>query len=131
MSNPYGQKICTKHSHGLGIKEYWVYMFQQNEKLWRETPAQARTDEDLSQEVLRAFPDRSWSKGMVATARHRAAYNRGLYTLGEKPQPPAGRYERKLNALIRFGPDGRITGVHNLEIQPLQTGSNAHEKPTT
>lgn len=102
MANRFGQLVDTKASGGLTIAKFWTRILEVNEFYWKEAPDYVMTDEDLQLVVQKAFPSRSWSKGMLSSVRYRAAYNRGGLTEGTIPMLVSYRYSRELGRVVRW-----------------------------
>lgn len=82
---PKGQIVDRSRSGGLSVSEYWVKLFQANER-------RHQSDARLTEQMLRAFPDRWESAILYEVNRVRQRYNRGLLTGGRRPRPQSRRY---------------------------------------
>lgn len=108
MPNPNGQMVDTSGSGGLGVRQYWARLFEENELAWREDPTSVLTDEQLVQRILEAFPARAWSRGLIAVTRWRTVYNRGDLPPGAGlPQLPSRRYKRTHDKVERYLPGAK------------------------
>ena len=96
MANPSGQIVNTCYSDGLRVSEMWCKLFRENEVNFKEgRHSLVLVDERLTDTMLTAFPDRFLSAVMRQVRKHRAAYNRGVYTAGSRPFIQSRRYIRK------------------------------------
>lgn len=93
MANPKGQMVSRESSGGKSMDEYRIMLFRWNEYQWQHDANLVLDDGEIAELMKRAFPERIWSKNLVATARHRAMYNRGRLR-PQKKVPPKQRSHR-------------------------------------
>lgn len=82
---------------GMGICEFWVYLFELNEKLPK---GRKMTDEEIKRQMWIEFPERKsvhrlgpvGSKGDATVNENRQLYNRGRFTRGVPPTKKSRRY---------------------------------------
>lgn len=104
MANRFGQLVDTTQSGGLNVCEFWLCLLVFNERMWQKSPDFVLTDEEMQALIRKAFPTRTWSKGLTAVVRWRASYNRGGLLHGSKPKEPSRRYTRVVSSVVRWEP---------------------------
>ena len=88
-----GQVINKSKSKGLGVCEMWVWLFEQNEQKFRSKNFRLiMTDEQITKNMLKAFPERGNSKILHLPNKVRGRYNRGILTHGKKPKLQSCKY---------------------------------------
>lgn len=98
-----GQVINTAHSNGLNVRQMWMKIFIENEKNFKAKKyKKVLIEKQITEAMLKAFPDREESKNMYHPNRERAAYNRGLFTKGIPPKIKSCKYEWRGKKLIRI-----------------------------
>ena len=83
--------------YGLGICQFWVYIFELNERLPKK---RKMTDEEIKRQVREEYPNRKSIKklgpvggrGTTTVNYHRQLYNGGRYTRGIPPKVISYRY---------------------------------------
>lgn len=90
-----GFKVNKKHSHGLGVREFWCFLFVWNELSWQDQDFESiRTDKQIAEAMRSAFPDRSYSKILGLVHKVRTRYNRGVESRGKIPTIKSARFLR-------------------------------------
>ena len=99
--DPQRRNIYTPRSkgkrYGMGICQFWAYLFQLNESLPRK---RKMTDEEVKRQILLEFSHRKavkklgkvGEKGQVTINHYRQMYNTGRFTSGIKPTSHSRRY---------------------------------------
>lgn len=102
------KRVRTEQARGHTIAEHWQFLFVHNEQAWHVGDLDAMmTDEEITLNMLAAFPGRRDHAILRDVVRVRARYNRGqLHCQKEtgKPQRMSFRY-------IRLWPNGPIARV--------------------
>lgn len=102
------KRVRTERARGHTIAEHWQYLFDHNEQAWLNNDLDAiMTDEEITLDMLAAFPGRRDHQILRNVVRVRARYNRGqLHCQKEtgKPYRPSFRY-------IRLWPNGPVARV--------------------
>jgi hypothetical protein len=71
-----GQIVDTSHSGGRTVWQSWLFLFDQNEKFWKDGAIKRiRTDRQIAEQMREWFPQRH-STLMKQVSRQRAVYNR-------------------------------------------------------
>lgn len=105
-----GQIVDTSHSGGRPVYQVWAHLFWANECAWKDGRWEdILEDEELTQAMLRQFPERVLTAVWHQVRRIRAAYNRGA--CGPLPPPPpemrSHRYVRVDGRVYRASPRGK------------------------
>ncbi len=113
MANYMGQRVDTSHSGGLRIKEYWITLFQDNERYWhRQDLPRILSDAQISLAMHAAFPTRQ-PLSFDRVQRVRSRYNSG--TMGVSPVFRSHPYVREGRAIQQCTPRGRVLVSRSLE----------------
>ena len=91
-----GQIVNTSKSNGMNVIQAWSFLFQENEKFFKEGKFdKVLDDEQFVVRMLEFFPDRVASEIMKKPNKVRGRYNRGLLTSGVVPCVISFRYKRE------------------------------------
>lgn len=113
MANYMGQRVDTSHSNGMRIKEYWVALFQNNERYWhRRDLSRVLSDAQISLAMHGAFPTRC-SVLFDRVQRARSRYNSGA--LGVSPVFRSHPYVREGREIRQCTSRGRVLLSRSLE----------------
>lgn len=88
-----GQLVDRSKSKGLGVCETWVTLFEKNENNFKAGKLnKVMIDEQITEAMFKAFPDRKSSGILSLTNKVRGRYNRGVLTKGKKPKIKSCQY---------------------------------------
>ncbi len=106
MANYMGQRVDTSHSGGLRVKEFWIVLFQDNERYWKRGELnRILSDAQISLAMHAAFPTRR-PLLFEQVSRVRSRYNAGI--MGVTPCFRSHTYTREGRIIQRRTARGRV-----------------------
>jgi hypothetical protein len=91
----FGQLVNKQHSNGLGVMEFWVKIFRDNQENFSAGKMdKILMDEQITEAMKNAFPDRKTSAIFSQPNRVRNRYNRGVLTKGQIPKQKSVKFQR-------------------------------------